>query len=237
MRLFLAMLASVAFHALIALGIACYLRWSDGAVELAALDLTSGELSFAEKDDDAAPSSPVLPAPPPEKESEPEPDPPPPPPEFKAEEMPIPPEMDSVRLPEPEPEDPVRFDPVRVEDPEPVQKPPEERPEPTPVEQAPVPAVAPKAARIDAPPKPVRRIRPDYPKGARQRGEEGEVTLEMRVNERGTVDEVKVARSCGFPELDAAAVSAARKAVFTPAKRGREPVASNARLKLEFRLK
>jgi protein TonB len=97
--------------------------------------------------------------------------------------------------------------------------------------------VAPKQARIDAPPKPLRTIKPDYPKGARQRGEEGDVVLELHVTAQGTVDEVKIVRSSGFGELDSAALRAARTARFTPAKRGRDAVASTARLTLTFTLK
>ena len=47
----------------------------------------------------------------------------------------------------------------------------------------------------------------------------------------------KVAVSCGFAELDAAAVKAALAARFVPAKAGNSPVSSVARLTLSFRLK
>ena len=97
--------------------------------------------------------------------------------------------------------------------------------------------MAPRQARLDAPPKPKRNIRPDYPKGARQRGEQGDVILEIRVNAEGTVDDVKVVTSSGFAELDEAAVKAARAAKFSPARSGHVPVASTARLKLQFKLK
>ena len=90
---------------------------------------------------------------------------------------------------------------------------------------------------MDAPPKPKRNIKPDYPKGARQRGEQGDVVLEIRVNAEGTVDDVKVATSSGFAELDEAAVRAAKGAKFSPARSGHDPVASTARLKLQFKLK
>ena len=99
------------------------------------------------------------------------------------------------------------------------------------------PTVAPRQARLDAPPKPRRNIKPDYPKGARQRGEQGDVVLEIRVNAEGTVDGVKVAVSSGFAELDEAVIKAARAARFSPARSGHDAVASTARLKLQFKLK
>ncbi len=101
----------------------------------------------------------------------------------------------------------------------------------------PAPAVAPKQAKIDAPPKPHKTIKPDYPKGARQRGEQGDVVLEIRVNAAGIVDRVDIVSPSGFSELDEAAVRAARTARFTPAKSGGSPVASTARLTLNFKLK
>ena len=68
----------------------------------------------------------------------------------------------------------------------------ETRPEPEPqteaAPQAPQPpAPAPKQAKIDAPPAPKRTIKPDYPRGSRQRGEEGEVTLAIEVGADGLV--------------------------------------------------
>ena len=99
------------------------------------------------------------------------------------------------------------------------------------------PAVAPRQARVDAPPSPRKSIKPDYPKGARQRGEQGDVTLELHVTASGTVGDVTVVSASGYPELDEAAVRAVRAARFTPAKRGRQSVASMARITLTFRLK
>ena len=92
-------------------------------------------------------------------------------------------------------------------------------------------------AKIDAPPRPRHSIKPDYPKGARQRGEQGDVVVELSINEYGEVDAVSVVESCGFQELDDAAVAASMKARFTPAKSGDSAVASTARLKLTFKLK
>lgn len=92
-------------------------------------------------------------------------------------------------------------------------------------------------ARVDAPPRPRRAIRPEYPKGARLRGEQGNVILEIEIGADGVCVAAKVAVSCGFAELDAAAVKAALAARFVPAKAGNSPVSSVARLTLSFRLK
>ena len=104
-------------------------------------------------------------------------------------------------------------------------------------ESAPAPAAAPRQAKVDAPPRPRRTIRPDYPAEARRRGIEGETTLELTVDAAGRVSSVAVAVSSGHPELDAAALRAVKAAEFTPAQSGGSPVESSARLKLVFRLK
>ena len=201
---------------MVAVGIVAYMKYAPGPMAIATLDLSSVDLSFAEDEDETAAVSPTMPAPP---EVE-----PPKPREEKAPEAeraddPLPPDPTAPKLAEPEPER------EQMETPN--------IPPPAP----PAPAVAPKQAKIDAPPKPHKTIKPDYPKGARQRGEQGEVILEIRVNAAGIVDRVDIVSSCGFPELDEAAVRAARTARFTPAKSGGSPVASTARLKLDFKLK
>ena len=201
---------------MVAVGIVAYMKYAPGPTAVATLDLSSVDLSFAEDEDETAAVSPTMPAmpevePPKPREEK--------PPEAERAEDPLPPDPTAPSLAEPEPER------EQMETPN--------IPPPAP----PAPAVAPKQAKIDAPPKPHKTIKPDYPKGARQRGEQGEVMLEIRVNAAGIVDRVDIVSSCGFPELDEAAVRAARTARFTPAKSGGSPVASTARLKLDFKLK
>ena len=201
---------------MVAVGIVAYMKYAPGPTAIATLDLSSVDLSFAEDEDETAAVSPTMPAAPeveplkPREEK---------PPEAEKAEDPLPPDPSAPKLAEPEPER------EQMETPN--------IPPPAP----PAPAVAPKQAKIDAPPKPHKTIKPDYPKGARQRGEQGDVVLEIRVNAAGIVDRVDIVFSCGFSELDEAAVRAARTARFTPAKSGGSPVASTARLTLNFKLK
>ena len=226
MRFSIAVGASVAVHGLVGVGIVAYMMYAPGPTAIATLDLSSVDLSFAENEDETAAVSPTMPA-------APEVEPPKPreekPPEAERAEDPPPPDPEAPKLAEPEPEH------EKMETPE--LKPEPEKPKVEHPSAEPVPAVAPKQAKIDAPPKPRKTIRPDYPKGARQRGEQGDVVLEIRVNAAGIVDRVDIVSPSGFPELDEAAVRAARAARFTPAKSGGSPVASTARLKLDFKLK
>ena len=201
---------------MVAVGIVAYMKYAPGPTTIATLDLSSVDLSFAEDEDETAAVSPTMPAmpevePPKPREEK--------PPEAERAEDPLPPDPAAPKLAEPEPER------EQMETPN--------IPPPSP----PAPAVAPKQAKIAAPPKPHKTIKPDYPKGARQRGEQGDVVLEIRVNAAGIVDRVDVVSPSGFPELDEAAVRAARTARFTPAKSGGSPVASTARLTLNFKLK
>ncbi|MGN0833518.1 MAG: energy transducer TonB [Kiritimatiellia bacterium] len=223
----IALAVSLAVHALLAVAVVGLSSLASAPETLAELDLSSVELSFSEEEAPAPPmppaaSAPSAPAPPPPPaERPPEPEPP---------ERILPPDPEAVRLREPE-------EPVAEMKPPP--RPPEERKEPPkPAAAASAPSrPAPRQAHVDAPPRPKRAIRPQYPQGARQRGEEGRVVLEIEVGADGTCTAVRVVASCGFAELDAAAVKAARAARFTPARSGGAPVASTARLALDFRLR
>lgn len=221
---------SVLLHALLAAGVVGLLEMTSASPDmLAQLDLSSVELSFAEKEDDAAAVQPVLasaPAAPVPEMRPPESVPPPVEPQ-----PPRPPEPEALRLPEPQPSSSPLQTPERP-------KPPEEpKPAaPSPAAQ-PVAAAAPRQARVDAPPRPRRSLSPDYPKGARLRGEQGNVTLEIRVSARGTVEGVEVVASSGFRELDAAAEKAVRAARFTPAQSKGRVVPATVRLTLAFRLR
>ena len=108
---------------------------------------------------------------------------------------------------------------------------------PTPPPEAFKPDLKPVSKSPQLPPATRRRIKPEYPKGARERGEEGDVTLELDISEMGAVDDVRIIKSCGFAELDQAAIEAVKKARFTPARRGSANVPSTARITLTFRLK
>lgn len=211
-----AIVVSVAAHLLLGFGIWLYMEYAPGPEVGATLDLSSVELSFSDEVDESAavlpqPTSPPLPPP----ETLPEPT-----PETPLE--PLPEIPDAVEIPRPQ-------ERPRVSDP-----PPQPRPD-EPAQQ--VASPRPRQARVDAPPRPKRAIKPDYPKGARQRGEQGDVVVEMLVNAEGRVDRATVVTSCGFAELDEAAVRAVLAAKFTPAKSGRESVASTARITLTFKLK
>ncbi len=250
-----ALILSVAVHCLLATALSLYLGFLP-AVELPSLDLSAVEISFApETPDSPPPTEPDTtpapePDPPPQKEPDtappPEPDPPPqeepdtaPPPAPEP-----PPQKEPDTAPPPEPDPPPQKEPDTTQPPTPKpppQKEPDTTPQPVlsrdvPISREHSPSPAPQQARIDAPPRPLKNIRPDYPKGARQRSEEGDVVLELSITERGTVSSVSVVSSSGFVDLDAAAVRAAERARFSPAKSGRKAVSSTARITISFRL-
>lgn len=232
-RVACAMLCAVAFHAVLA-GLAAACGWlSADERTLPQLDLTSVELSFSDAPDEAAApavSAPPAPTAPPEPEVSP-PSPPPPP------TMELPPDPSAVPIPDPPRRDSLSPETPEAPDAEPPKDPPKEQPKEPPPPSAPS-APAPSQARVEAvkPPSPRRRIKPEYPKGARERREEGDVTLILNVNADGAVVKVEVGESCGFSELEAAAVAAARKARFEPARQGGKTVPAPVRLKFQFKL-
>ncbi|MBR0505860.1 MAG: energy transducer TonB [Kiritimatiellae bacterium] len=254
-RAICALACALAAHAALITG-AAYLGWfsSDNAT-LPELDMTSVDLSFSETPEETAtpaaqpPSPAVEPPPPTPPPAVIEPLPPPPavefPPPPTVEPPPPPPPTIDLPLPVIEPPPP----PVTEQEPEPNpdQKnthspPPEETPPPQPqqppsVEIPPAPAPSQARVKVDKQPSPRRRIKPEYPKGARQRGEEGIVILELDISAEGTVDHVRVFKSCGFPELDQAAIQAAKRAPFNSARQGSVNVPYTVRLPLDFHLK
>ena len=214
-RIAVALAGSVAVHLLLVAGVVLCLDCAPGPTVSAELDLSSVELSFADEAAESESVAPNLPAPTPSQ-------PKPPaerPPEARPE-KPLPPDPSDYKFPEPK-ETPSQIPPLS----QPSQ--PSQSSQPSQLSQA----------RLDAPPRPKRTIRPEYPKGARQRGEQGNVVLEIEVGADGACAVATVVESSGFAELDEAALKAARAARFTPARAGDRPVASTARLTLTFRLK
>ena len=228
-----ALFISILIHGLVVAALVAYLDYAPHPDVLATLDLSSVELSFAETVEETAAVVPMpasegrkVPLPPQEEK----------PPEVKPETL-VRREPGEIRFPEPKEDVRLETQDARRETKDLRRETEDVKRETEDARAVSVPTAAPRQARVDAPPQPKRNIRPEYPKGARQRGEQGEVVLEIRVNAKGTVDGVKVAESSGFPELDEAALRAARAAKFTPARAGRDAVASTARLKLQFKLK
>lgn len=72
--------------------------------------------------------------------------------------------------------------------------------------------------KVEVKPKPVISPIPKYPELAKQAGIEGTTVIKMLVDIDGTVREVKILKSSGNQMLDQAALVAAKKSKFTPAK-------------------
>lgn len=82
----------------------------------------------------------------------------------------------------------------------------------------------------------LRNPAPPYPEAARRSGEQGMVTLRVRVSSEGLATRVAVERSSGSQHLDAAALEAVKAWRFTPARRGAEAVDSWMLVPIVFRL-
>jgi len=76
----------------------------------------------------------------------------------------------------------------------------------------------------------------EYPWRARMLEEEGVVELAIRIGVDGSPREIRVARSSGHAQLDAAACSAVTHWQFRPLMRDGSPVEAWARLPITFRL-
>jgi protein TonB len=61
-----------------------------------------------------------------------------------------------------------------------------------------------------------RAVEPDYPELARQQGLTGTTQVKVTLAETGTVVDAQVYASSGSPALDAAAIAAAKRSIYTP---------------------
>jgi TonB family protein len=85
-------------------------------------------------------------------------------------------------------------------------------------------------------PKFLQRIIPVYPSSARRRGEEGRVMLKLTIDEKGNLLKIDVVESTGAHFAEAA-VDAAKRSRFTPARRNNAPILSVALLPIRFSLR
>lgn len=81
-----------------------------------------------------------------------------------------------------------------------------------------------------------RNRKPAYPTAAAQRGEQGTVILLIHVTAEGTVTDVEIAQSSGFPLLDRAAADAAQTWHFLPSIKDGEPAPADLPFKFVFAL-
>ncbi len=122
------------------------------------------------------------------------------------------------------------------------------KPAPKPVEQPPVPSVAPQAIAPPAPPAPapitpasanagyLHNPAPEYPALAMRRGWEGRVMLGVHVLPSGKPSEIKIQKSSGRDQLDEAAISAVKRWSFLPARQGNDPVDGWVSVPIDFKL-
>jgi len=78
---------------------------------------------------------------------------------------------------------------------------------------------------------------PKYPKRARRKGYEGTVILEILVNKKGEVKDLKILESSGYPILDRAAITSVKKWLFEPGTKAGEKVTMWVRVPIRFRLR
>lgn len=105
---------------------------------------------------------------------------------------------------------------------------------------------APATSALALPPLPITAARvdtryldnpaPPYPPMSRRLGETGQVMLRVQVNAQGTVLDVAIEQSSGYPRLDAAARAAVMKWRFVPARQGDDTIGSYVRVPMRFGL-
>ena len=89
---------------------------------------------------------------------------------------------------------------------------------------------------FDEPPVLIRHVAPTYPALARQAGIEGMVLLRVVVGTDGKVESASVIQSDVTPAMEKAAIAAARKFIFKPAKQRTVPVRASMAVPIRFKL-
>ncbi|BET26811.1 outer membrane transport energization protein TonB [Limnobacter thiooxidans] len=132
--------------------------------------------------------------------------------------------------PKPKPTPIAKPDTVRETVAEPVQQAAPSTPSPQTPSAAPVQpaATAPEAPAPVTPPRTdaahLNNPAPQYPPLSRRLGEQGRVMLDVYILPDGSVGEIKLNRTSGFPRLDNAALQAVKSWKYVPAKRGDKPI-------------
>ncbi len=176
----------------------------------------------------------------------------PPPQVPKAEVPPPPPPPPSPPRPRPTPKSPPPPPTVVAAPPSPAPAPfVAAPPPPVPVLAAPTPPAPeppPPAPPAPPPPPPVpqdlpisairyaRQVEPNYPSTSVDRREEGVVMVQVLIDDKGMPNDVRVAKSSGFPRLDASAVDAVKRFRFHPAVVNGRPAVGYAKIPVEFKL-
>lgn len=96
------------------------------------------------------------------------------------------------------------------------------------------PGASPASSAAVTQPELVTFVEAEYPEQAKQTGAEAEVNLVLTIDENGAVTQAEVLKAVG-QGFDEAAVAAAQKLVFRPARRGDRPVKSKIVFRYTFR--
>ena len=91
--------------------------------------------------------------------------------------------------------------------------------------------------RVDVEPVAVNMVKPEYPESARAAGTQGTVYVEVLVGKGGRVKKAVAIKTEGGAELEKAAVAAALRWIFTPAKQKGQPVEAWVTIPFRFYLK
>ncbi len=78
---------------------------------------------------------------------------------------------------------------------------------------------------------------PKYPKLSKRLREEGVVILQLLITQNGTVDEVNIKTSSGYPRLDKAAIKAVKQWRYVPAQQGDETISYRYEQPIHFAMK
>lgn len=92
------------------------------------------------------------------------------------------------------------------------------------------------AREVDIHPRPVKPIQPQYPEPARIEGIQGNVVIQIRIDQYGVVQDIEVVESTPPGVFDQSSLEAFRHARFHPAQREGRPVRALVKIRVTFEL-
>lgn len=81
------------------------------------------------------------------------------------------------------------------------------------------------------------RLEPAYPSDYRSQGLQAKITVEVKIGKNGRVSSARIVRGSAHKKFEVAALAAAKKQRWVPAKRGDEPIAYTLTYSYQFRVK
>lgn len=91
-------------------------------------------------------------------------------------------------------------------------------------------------SEVDAPPKRLDDMKPEYPLWAKRKGIEGSVAVEFLLTDKGKIEDIKITESIPEKVFDSAVIESVKQWQYAPAARKGKPVYVRMKVNIQFEL-